>query len=99
MVAVRLPFNPELGLFNIYGDIRCQPGPDFNDYPAIELPGRWASLTLDQMVAALRAYGVAASRQILGSGAHVNIWILAMKSSWASPALPAGKIGIKRRMR
>ena len=55
MVAVRLPFNPEPGLFNIYGDIRCQPGPDSNDYPPIELPGRWASLTLDQMVAALRA--------------------------------------------
>ncbi len=71
---LRLPFNPELGLFRIYGDIRCQPAPDFGDYPAIELPGPWASLTLDEMIPALRAYGAAASRQILATGAQVRIW-------------------------
>ena len=71
-----LPFNPELGLFNIYGDIRCQPPPDFSDYPEIELPGPWASLTLDQMTAALRAYGATAARQIVETGAQVRIWDL-----------------------
>src|SRR5690349_19850256 len=33
--ALGLPFNPELGLFATYGDIRCQPEPDFSDYPDI----------------------------------------------------------------
>jgi arabinogalactan endo-1,4-beta-galactosidase len=71
-----LPFNPELGLFNIYGDIRCQPAPDFTDYPAIKLSGAWTSLTLDEMTAALRAYGAAAARQIAATGARVRIWDL-----------------------
>lgn len=74
--ALKLPFNPELGLFNIYGDIRCQPAPDFTDYPAIKLPGPWHTLTLDQMTAALRQYGAIAARQILDTGAHVRIWDL-----------------------
>ena len=38
--ALNLPFNPELGLFNIYGDVRCQPPPDFSDYPEIKVPSR-----------------------------------------------------------
>jgi len=74
--ALHLPFNPELGLFNIYGDIRCQPAPDFADYPSIELPAPWASLALDRMIVALRAYGAAASRQILATGVQVRIWDL-----------------------
>ncbi len=72
--SLHLPFNPELGLFNIYGDIRCQPAPDFSDYPAIKLPGPWASLTLEQMTEALRAYGAAAAREILATGVQVRIW-------------------------
>jgi hypothetical protein len=74
--ALHLPLNPELGLFAVYGDIRCQPQPDFSDYPAIRLPAFWASLTLDQMLAALRDYGAAAARQIVGTGAQVRIWDL-----------------------
>ena len=74
--ALHLPFNPELGLFNIYGDIRCQPAPDFTDYPEIQLPGPWRSLTLDQMAAALHAYGAIAARQILATGVQVRIWDL-----------------------
>jgi hypothetical protein len=74
--ALDLPFNPELGLFNIYGDIRCQPSPDFTDYPAIRLPGNWTALGIEQMAAALRAYGEAAARQILATGATVRIWDL-----------------------
>jgi len=74
--ALHLPFNPELGLFNIYGDIRCQPAPDFSDYPTVKLPGDWASLTLDRMEVALRAYGAVASRQIVATGVQVDVWDL-----------------------
>jgi hypothetical protein len=74
--ALHLRFNPELGLFSIYGDIRCQPPPDFSDYPMVKLPGDWASLTLDQMEVALRAYGAVASRQIVATGVQVNVWDL-----------------------
>jgi arabinogalactan endo-1,4-beta-galactosidase len=74
--ALHLRFNPELGLFNIYGDIRCQPAPDFSDYPTVKLAGAWTALSLDQMEAALRSYGAAAARQIVGTGAQVNIWDL-----------------------
>jgi arabinogalactan endo-1,4-beta-galactosidase len=73
---LNLPFNPELGLFNIYGDVHCQPPPDFSDYPEIKVPGAWASLTLDQMVAVLRLYGALAAREILSTGVKVRIWDL-----------------------
>ena len=72
--ALRLPFNPELGLFGSYGDIRCQPPPDFGDYRDIVLPGAWSSLTLEQMKSALRRYGAAAAKQIVATGATVDIW-------------------------
>ena len=55
--ALNLPFNPELGLFNIYGDIRCQPSPDFSEYPELKVSGDWTALTLEQMLPALRSYG------------------------------------------
>jgi hypothetical protein len=74
--ALNLPLNPELGLFNIYGDVRCQPAPDFTDYPEIKLPAPWTSLTLDQILPLLRAYGAAAARQILATQAKVRIWDL-----------------------
>ncbi|MFZ0821240.1 MAG: FG-GAP-like repeat-containing protein [Candidatus Acidiferrales bacterium] len=74
--ALNLPFNPELGLFNIYGDARCQPPPDFSDYPEIKLLGAWTSLTLDQMLAVFRLYGAAAARQILQTHVKVRIWDL-----------------------
>ncbi|MGW9131811.1 glycosyl hydrolase 53 family protein [Streptomyces sp. NPDC055681] len=71
-----LPLNPELGLWNVYGDISHQPGPDFSAYPEISLPGPWESLTIDQMGAALRQYGALVARQILGTGVEVNVWDL-----------------------
>ena len=74
--ALNLPFNPELGLFNIYGDVRCQPSPDFSDYPEIKVPGVWTSLTLDQMLGVLRLYGAAAARQIVATGVKVRLWDL-----------------------
>jgi len=74
--SLDLPFNPELGLFKTYGDIRCQPAPDFSDYPDIKVPGVWTSLTLDQMLPVLRSYGAAAARQILNTGVLVRIWDL-----------------------
>lgn len=72
--TLNLPFNPELGLFNVYGDVRCQPSPDFSDYPEIKVPGVWTSLTLDQMLPILRSYGATAARQILSTGVQVRIW-------------------------
>jgi hypothetical protein len=71
-----LPFNPELGLFGTYGDIRCQGPPDFSEYPEIRLPGPWSSLTLDQMEAALHTYGAVVARTILETGVEVRIWDL-----------------------
>ncbi|WP_431219922.1 glycosyl hydrolase 53 family protein [Leifsonia xyli] len=70
------PFNPELGLWAVYGDISHQPGPDFSAYPQIELPGEWATLTIDQMTAAMTAYGTAVAKQILGTGVDVDVWDL-----------------------
>jgi arabinogalactan endo-1,4-beta-galactosidase len=72
--SLSLPFNPELGLFNIYGDIRCQPSPDFSDYPEIRVPGEWTSLKLEQMLPILHSYGAIAAKQILDTGAKVRIW-------------------------
>ena len=74
--ALHLPFNPELGLFNIYGDIRCQPAPDFSDYPAIHLPGSWTSLTVDQMAAAAALFFFVVDQVIgLGVRALFNVGI------------------------
>lgn len=69
-----LPLNVELGLWGVYGDVSHQPGPDFSDYPLIWLPGPWESLTLNQMVYALRMYGAMAASQILATGVKVNVW-------------------------
>jgi arabinogalactan endo-1,4-beta-galactosidase len=82
--ALNLPFNPELGLFNIYGDVRCQPAPDFSDYPEIKVPGPWTSLTIDQMMPLLRLYATLAARQILSTGAKVRIWDLGNEVEFGS---------------
>lgn len=70
------PFNPELGLWNVYGDISHQPGPDFSAYPQISLPGPWAALTIGQMTDAMTTYGTAVAKQILGTGVDVEVWDL-----------------------
>ena len=72
--ALNLPLNPELGLFNIYGDIRCQPSPDFHEYPELKVPGPWTSLTIDEMLPLLRSYGAIAAKTILATGVTVRIW-------------------------
>jgi len=74
--ALNLPLNPELGLFNIYGDVRCQPSPDFSDYREIKVPGVWTSLKLEQMLPLLRDYGASVARRIASTGAQVRIWDL-----------------------
>jgi hypothetical protein len=74
--ALKLPFNPEIGLFNIYGDVRCQPPPDFRDYPQLKVPGPWTSLTIEQMLPILRSYGAIVAREILDTGVDVRIWDL-----------------------
>lgn len=74
--SLGLPFNPEIGLFNNYGDLRCQPSPDFSEYPELKAPGPWTSLKLDQMLPILRSYGAIVARQILDTGVKVRIWDL-----------------------
>ncbi len=71
-----LPFNPELGLWKIYGDVSHQPAPDFSNYPKIRLTGPWSTLTLAQMTDALRQYGTEVAQQILRTGVDVNVWDL-----------------------
>ena len=75
--SLGLPYNPELGLFGTYGDAATyQDPPDFSDYPSIRLPGPWLSLTIDQMVPAMRQYGALAAREILATGVKVEMWDL-----------------------
>jgi hypothetical protein len=73
---IGLPFNPELGLWAVYGDAEGQSAPDFSDYPSIRLRARWDLLTLAEMTNALRHYGTLVARQILATGARVNYWDL-----------------------
>jgi arabinogalactan endo-1,4-beta-galactosidase len=74
--SLGLPFNPELGLFKFYGDVRCQPSPDFSEYPELKVPGLWTSLTLEQMLPVLRSYGAVVAKVILDTGVKVNVWDL-----------------------
>jgi len=85
--ALNLPFNPELGLFNIYGDIRCQPAPDFSDYPQIKVPGAWTSLSLEKMLPILKSYGAIAARQIADTGVKVRIWDLGNEVEYGSAGI------------
>ncbi len=73
---LNLPLNPELGLFDIYGDVRCQPSPDFHEYPELKLPGTWTSLKLEQMLPVLRSYGAIVAKEILKTGVKVRVWDL-----------------------
>jgi hypothetical protein len=75
--ALGMPFNPELGLFATYGDgATYQEPPDFTDYPSIRLPGPWLSLTVDEMLPAMRQYGALVAQQILATKVEVNCWDL-----------------------
>jgi arabinogalactan endo-1,4-beta-galactosidase len=74
--SLGLPLNPELGLWKHYGDITCEPAPDFSEYPSIMLPGAWSTLSIDQMLPALEAYGTLVATDILATGVTVNFWDL-----------------------
>ena len=74
--SLNLPLNPELGLFNIYGDVTCQPPPDFRDYPELKVPGPWTSLTIDRMLPVLQGYGAIAAKAIPDTGVTVRLWDL-----------------------
>ncbi|MDI2129391.1 glycosyl hydrolase 53 family protein [Yinghuangia seranimata] len=69
-----LPFNPELTLCGVYGDMGLQPEPDLSHYPQIRLRAPWLELTLEEMADALRQYGRLAAEEILGTGCRVNVW-------------------------
>lgn len=73
--SLGMPFNPEIGIFANYGDVASyQEAPDFSDYPQIMLPGKWSSLTIEQMLPPLRRYGAIIARDILKTGVRVNVW-------------------------
>jgi len=72
---LRMPFNPEIGLFGTYGDgVFYQEPPDFTDYPQITVPGEWTSLGLEQMLPLIHEYAATVAAQILSTGVRVNIW-------------------------
>ena len=72
--TLNLPLNPELGLFGIYGDIGCQPPPDFHEYRELKASGPWTSLTIDEMLPILRSYGAIVAHSLLATGVRVRIW-------------------------
>ena len=74
--SLGIPFNPELGLWAHYGDVGCQPAPDFSAYPSIHLPGPWKTLTAQQMAMALHDYAALVATDILQTGAIVEPWDL-----------------------
>lgn len=90
---LRMPLNPELGLWSVYGDIRDQPPPDFHDYPAIRLPGPWSTLTLAEMETALRHYGALVAQQILSTGVRVNYWDLGNEIEYGFPGVSVRLFG------
>jgi hypothetical protein len=72
--SLALPLNPELGLWADYGDVSCQPPPDFSGYPDVTVPGPWNTLSIDQMVPVLRAYGTKMAHALLDAGTKVRVW-------------------------
>ena len=75
-VAAGLEFNPELGVFKFYGDVSCQPGPDFSGYPFPAPSTPWQQLSLGAMLPVLQDYGAYVAKRILDTGAQVEIWDL-----------------------
>lgn len=73
-VRLGLQLNPEFGLFSSYGDVLRQPSPDFGEYPELDVPGPWETLTIDQMCEVVGRYGAFAAERILATGAEVNVW-------------------------
>jgi arabinogalactan endo-1,4-beta-galactosidase len=74
--SLNLQFNPELGLFKAYGDVRCQPAPDFSEYPELKISAAWTSLSINQMLSVLRTYGAIVAKLILDTGVTVRVWDL-----------------------
>jgi arabinogalactan endo-1,4-beta-galactosidase len=72
--SLGIHFNPELGLWSHYGDVGCEPGPDFSAYPSIQLPGAWNTLTVEQMATALHDYAALVASDIVQTGAVVEPW-------------------------
>lgn len=72
--SLNLALNPELGLFGTYGDGSCQTMPNFSEYPEITLPAAWETLTVDQMLPALKKYGEIVAQAIVNTGVSVNVW-------------------------
>jgi len=93
--SLGLPFNPELGLFAVYGDLRCQPSPDFSGYPELKVPAVWTSLTIEQMLPIVRSYGAIVAKMILDTGVQVSVWDLGNEvdlgiAGVSPPPMPGG---------
>lgn len=73
-IAHGMPFNPELGLFGTYGDLRCQAPPDLAEFPACKPAGDWHTLPLEVMGEHLRCYTRTVAAAILSTGARVDVW-------------------------
>lgn len=69
-----LPLNPEIALFKYYGDVSGQPAPDFSEYPEIKATKPWEQLTIDEMTALLRQYGELVAKELMATGAEINVW-------------------------
>jgi len=87
---LKLPFNPELGLFGEYADVRGQMAPDFSEYPEIKLPAGWYELSIDQMEDAIRSYTRIAAGEILATGVKVNIWDIGNEINFGIAGVAAG---------
>lgn len=71
---LNLPLNPEIMVVKSYADVTGQPSPDFSEYPEIHVPGPWESLGIDQMVSILRRYGSLVAKELVATGAEINVW-------------------------
>ena len=69
-----LPLNVEVGAIRVYGDINCQPPPDFREYPSIALSKPWHTMELNEMEQSLYAYGEFVAKSFADNGYDVSIW-------------------------
>lgn len=73
-VELDLPFNPEFGLWETYGDVTHQPAPDFSEFPQVEQRRPWDELRPDEMCRCLFRYGAVVAEAVLATGARVDVW-------------------------
>ena len=93
--ALDLEFYPELGFFGLYGDVTCQPPPDFSEYSDIQLSVPWGSLTLDQMADAIRIYARETAHAFLDSGIQIKYWKLGNEVNYGMAGITPAPLPIQ----